>query len=100
MSSHLLAARAKKAIRRGYAKSWYYLYKAQYLIAAWKARRAGLGLGVLLLLLLALSVYLSPAIQTALEANYASEKGIEALPARADPDKPIAATWHRDRGRA
>lgn len=79
MSSHLLAARAKKAIRRGYAKSWHYLYKAQYLIAAWKARRGGLVLGVLLLLLLALSIYLSPTIQTALEANYASEKGIEAL---------------------
>lgn len=79
MRSHLLAARARKAIRRGYAKSWYYLYKAQYLIAAWRTRRAGLVLGVLLLLLLALSVYLSPMIQTELEANYASEKGIEAL---------------------
>lgn len=79
MSSHLIAARAKKAIRRGYAKSWYYLYKAQYLIAAWRAWRARLVLGILLLLLLALSIYLSPTIQTALEANYASEKGIEAL---------------------
>lgn len=79
MSSHLIAARVKKAIRLGYAKSWHYLYKAQYLIVAWRARRAGFVLGVLLLLLLALSIYLSPTIQTALENNYASEKGIEAL---------------------
>lgn len=78
-SSSLSTNHARKAIRRGYAISWQYIYKAQYLISTWKIQRAGLVLVVLLLCLFALSVYLSPMIQDVLEAHYTTEKGIDGL---------------------
>ena len=74
-----MTIRAGKAIRRGYATTWHYVYKVQYHVSIWKARRAALALGVLLLLLIAVSAYLSPILQVALEAHYSTEKGIEGL---------------------
>lgn len=78
-SVHDMTIRAGKAIRRGHATIWHYAYIVQYRISVWKVRHAALALGVLLLVLIAISVYLSPALQVALEAHYSTEKGIEGL---------------------
>lgn len=78
-STSLSTHHARRAIRRGYAVSWQYLYKAQYLMSAWKIKRAGLVLVVLLLILLSLSVYLSQMIQVALEALFTTEEEIDGL---------------------
>lgn len=68
-----------KAMRRGNATIWHYVYVVRYQVSIWKTRHAALALGVLLLILIAISVYLSPILQVALEAHLSTEKGLEGL---------------------
>ena len=72
-------ARAKSAVRRGYALLWHRVYHVRYRLSRWTVRHGTVAALVVLLLLIGASVYLAPTLQGALEPYFATDESLEGL---------------------
>lgn len=79
MTIQSAVARLKKTVKRRAAALWQHAYRAQYRFGQWGLRYRSNALSAALLLLVSVSVYLAPALQTVLDAHYATDQAIEGL---------------------
>ena len=71
-------ARTKRNVRQRIATLWNYAYRVQYKLGQYRLRYGAIAVSAVLLVLASAS-FLSPSLQPALEAHYATEDAVQAL---------------------
>ena len=72
-------ARTKRNVRQRISTLWNHAYRVQYKLGQYRLRYAAIAIFAVLLLLVSASFYLSPSLQAALEAHYATQDAVHGL---------------------